>query len=112
MSDQKTYTVLSELRHNGDTYERGDVIELEDEYAEPLLEGNVLKEGEWQLEPQQIVEEQKEPLRERNEPESEAQVEDESDAKEMKADGQVVDDEEDEEAEGENLVDDEAAQQL
>lgn len=95
MSDQKqTYTVLSNLRHSGEEYERGDFVELTEEEADPLIHAGAnptVKEGEWRLGDERIDE----PLEERNEPESKAKVEGSKEAKEIDEEsGELIDDEE------------------
>lgn len=37
------YIVNSQLKHNGKLYEEGDEVSLEDKYAKPLLEDNIIE---------------------------------------------------------------------
>ena len=57
------YTVLSNLKHNGEDFTRGDVIDLTKDVAEPLVRASVLsadktpvvKEKDWKKGPDPII---------------------------------------------------------
>lgn len=42
-SPVKTYTTLTKIRHDGETYAKGDAIELTIDQAQPLLERAAIK---------------------------------------------------------------------
>jgi len=81
----KQYTVLTDLRHNGTEYKRGEFVELTEEQAAPLTEGKnpTVKEGKYQL-GDRLVEDE-EPRS--NEPEAGERVTGDTDANEIESAG-------------------------